>query len=58
LLAGAIAEGVMFAVIGVTFGAITRNTVGAITAAVTWVALIDAVLIHGAAPRGQMASQR
>jgi ABC-2 type transport system permease protein len=51
MLAGAVAEGAIFAVIGVALGAITRNTVGAVTAAVTWVALVEAVLIHSAVPQ-------
>jgi ABC-type transport system involved in multi-copper enzyme maturation permease subunit len=50
MFVGAVAEGTLFAVIGVALGAITRSTVAAIVAAITWVAVVEAVILHAAVP--------
>ena len=50
MLAGAVVEGILFAVIGVGLGAITRSTVAAIVAAVVWVGVVEAVVLRAVAP--------
>jgi ABC-type transport system involved in multi-copper enzyme maturation permease subunit len=50
MLAGAIVEGAVFAVLGVGLGAVTRNTVGAIIGAVVWVAVVEAMVLHAVVP--------
>jgi ABC-2 type transport system permease protein len=47
---GTVIASACFGMIGVALGALTRNTIGAIVAAITWALFIETVILHAVAP--------
>jgi ABC-2 type transport system permease protein len=50
LYVGTVIASACFGMIGVALGALTRNTIGAIVAAITWALFIETVILHAVAP--------
>ena len=50
LYAGAVIASTGFGIIGVALGALTRNTVGAIVAAIAWVILFEQIILQAVVP--------